>query len=320
MKILNAREIEDLVKFPDLIHVIQQAYETFEAGNFVMPDRAHVAWKDNTLLLMPCFTDAAFSTKLVSVFPGNAGRNIPTIQGVVILNDSTTGEPVALLSGVKLTALRTAAVGGLAAQFLSPAETDTLGLVGAGMQGFYQVLAACSQRPIKTVTVLEHRGRDLGPFLADLGEKLPGVEFKTSKTVEKLLEESRLVITATTSSEPVLPEDPDRLRGRCVIGIGSFRPGMREFPEALFQCVDQCFVDTPFACKETGDLAVPLDKGWILPEAVIPFGRLVTGNVSLSDSATTLFKSVGMALFDLFTAVHVVEKAAGTDTGITVDL
>ena len=131
------------------------------------------------------------------------------------------------------------------------------------------------------------------------------------------VERAEIVVTATASREPVLPDDRELVRGRHFIGIGSYKPFMREFPRAVFQEVREVLVDVEFAKEETGDLAVPLEEGWITPGQVRTLGKALSA--PLDCSGTTLYKSVGMALFDVLAADHLLRKAQALGAGVSVE-
>ena len=95
---------------------------------------------------------------------------------------------------------------------------------------------------------------------------------------------------------------------------------MREFPQAVTQLVDQVFIDTDFATKESGDIASPLKDGILKPAQIYTLGKIIMGKVTLFDNPTTFFKSVGMALFDLVTANLIYEKALSKNLGTEIDL
>lgn len=317
---ISARNIDTLVEFDELVDAMEKAFTIYNSGEFLMPDRMHVHKDQNTLLLMPCFADQSFCTKLVSVYPGNTSLNKPVIQGTVVFNDIKTGEPIALLNGPKLTAMRTAAVGSLGVRYLSAENAETLGIVGAGVQAFHQTLFACSQRSIKRILVYGRSQPAIDRFMKDIKDNLPKVAVVQAKSNNQLLEESQIIITATTSKEPVLPDNKKLYQDKCIIGVGSFKPEMMEFPPALFQSVQQIFIDTDFAKKECGDLAIPLKNNWITDNQVIPISDLVTGKIELEPSSTTCFKSVGMALFDLIAAELIVNKAIKQGIGTQIEL
>ncbi len=320
MLVINKQDISRAVSTKQLVDIMEQAFISYENGDFLMPDRMHVHDDQNTLLLMPCFAKESFATKIVSVFPENSERNLPAIQGIVVLNNRQTGEPLAILNGPKLTAMRTAAVGSVAVRHLAPANAETLGIVGTGVQGFHQALFACSQIPFKKVLIFSARSESMQRFQDKLTPLIPDVKIAISSTVENLVEKSQVIITATSSSEPVLPNDDLLFSEKCVIGIGSFKPDMREFSQALFKKVAQIFVDTEFAIKESGDLAIPLRKEWIKTKQVNTLAKLITGKVKRDPSTTTCFKSVGMALFDLFAAEYVYKQCIDKGLGSNIDI
>ena len=321
MLILGEKDIQTAVSREELMDEVERALRLQESGACCQPPRTHLDHGENTLLLMPCFAGEFLGTKLVTVFPGNAARNAPVVDSVMVLNRADTGEALALLNGRVLTALRTGAVGGVGVRHLSPPGTRHLGIVGAGMQGFHQTLFAATARLITDIHVFDRRCGVVPAFLQQLSDALPGVRVHQAPSVEALLEAAETVITATTSSEPVLPNEEELLRGRHFVGIGSFKPTMRECPEALFRLVSRVFVDTEHASVESGDLAVPLREGWIERERVVPLGRLLTGAETFDPHRqTTLFKSVGMALFDLCAAGLIYRKAMVNGLGQRIEL
>lgn len=315
----------------EIMDTIEQAMVVYEQGEVYMPPRMHLAYGDNDmLLLMPCFTKKGFGTKLVTVFPENSKYDAAVTNGVVLLNKAETGEPIALINGFVLTALRTAAVGSVSIRHLADDNATKLGLVGAGVQGYYQALFAAQTRPIKDIYVFSRTAGKIGEFLEKLGSALPEVRLHQAPSPETLLEASDIVITATTSNEPVLPDEPNLYTGKHFVGIGSFRPQMREFPAALFKEAERVFVDTEHALEETGDLIIPLAEGWLERSRIQTLGRFLLDrkeNSSLSPAydqdvkkATTFFKSVGMALFDLMAGQLVYEKAVENGLGQTIHL
>ena len=322
MLCINEKEILEAVTLEELMDAVETALLLYEKKEFEMPLRMQTDYRGNTLLLMPCFTENRFAAKLVSLFPGNAGRNLPVLMGTVILNDGETGEPLALLNGAKLTALRTGAVGGVGVRYLTSPGIATLGIVGAGVQGLHQALFACRERDITRVYVYD-RDPDISySFMLKFVELLPGVKIYLAGTIEDLLEESDLIITATNAVQPVLPEREELLRGKHFIGIGSYKPEMREFPEALFTLLDEMYVDTEHAVEEAGDLIEPLKNGWLKREQVSTLGKLVMNNEKkeAGKKGATLFKSVGMALFDLVVADLIYREARQKGIGTSIEL
>lgn len=322
MLCLNAQEIFDSAGIEKIIDQVEAAFIRYENGDFVMPDRMHINLDGNTLLLMPCSAGDSLGTKLVSLFPDNPKKNLPVLFGTMVLNDGETGEPIAILNGSALTAYRTGAVGGAGVRHLAPRDVTRLGIVGAGIQGLYQARAACSQRDFSTVYVFDSQPEKIEPFIRKLSPFLTGVEIIRADSCEHLIGSSQVIITATTSQHPVLPENTELLQNKLVIGIGSYQPQMREFPAALFSLLELMFIDTDFARHESGDLITPLKEGWIAPKQVFTLGKLINGQVDFDreKESTRLFKSVGMALFDVVTAEFIYRQAKEKGLGREVEL
>ncbi len=303
--ILNAASVEEM------LDAIEASMYLYGRKEFHMPQRLHVDHKDNVLLLMPCFLGDYFATKVVTLFPGNTDKDVPVLNGIVILNDAETGMPVALLDGPALTASRTAAVGAVSIRHLAPRDADAVGIIGAGVQGFYQARAACSARHITDVFIYDLYPEKASTLKDKLSQVIPNVKVHHAACVEDLLEQTQVVITATTSLEPVLPDVEELLTGKHFVGIGSYKPEVREFPRALFNLIENVLIDTEHALEESGDVIVPLRNGWLKRDQVSTLGRFLT-DAKAADRAkgeTTFFKSVGMALFDVCASKLVYENA-----------
>ena len=320
MLILSENDILNAVDFNDLLKSAENALLLQESGEFFMPDRVHLHHQGNVQLIMPAFANDHFATKLVSVYPGNRKLGKPSLYGTVILQDGHTGEPLALLNGAKLTALRTGAAGALGLAWTSPRNLETIGLVGAGVQGFHQALFACTVRNINKIAVFDPYHKDIQGFIRELSAFLPEVKITEQKNIHELLNQSEAVITSTTSLKPVIPGDVSLINGKHFIGIGSYRPDMREYPDALFKQLSAVIVDTPLAKKESGDLASPLKMGLIREDQVYTLGKLISGKVKIDDTQTNFFKSVGMALFDLEAAEIIYSRAKQKQIGQEVEL
>ena len=314
---LTEKDILKAVSIDEILDVIETSMYIYEKKEFHMPQRLHIDHEENTLLLMPCFTKDCFGTKLVTLFPGNPEKHIPVLNGIMVLNDAQTGVPLALLNGAALTALRTAAVGAVSIRHLAPDNTQIVGIIGAGVQGFYQALAACTTRHLTDIFIYDLYLEKASALRDKLSEMIPNVKLHQADCVEDLLEKSQVVITATNSLEPVLPDKEELLVGKHFVGIGSYKPNMREFPRALFNMLKTVFIDTEHALHESGDLIVPLQNNWIRQEQVMTLGRLLIENKSLDEvkGETTLFKSVGMALFDVCASKLIYDKAVQKGIG-----
>ena len=195
-----------------------------------------------------------------------------------------------------------------------------LGLIGAGVQGMQQVLAATAVRKFSQVLILDRITERVEPFISCLRSMIPGVTVRQAQSPDELAGDSEVVITATNSLKPVLPDDKNLLLNKHIIAIGSYKPQMRELPDSLFKLIDHCFVDVNFALEESGDLIHPIEVGLLKQKQVTPLGKLIRGDVNIDLNHTTLFKSVGMGLFDLFTAEWLYNRARLAGIGEMVRL
>ncbi len=320
MLYIGKKHMEEIIELDKIMDCIEDAFGLYETGQFQMPDRMHVDREEGTILYMPCFTDKVSGTKIVSTFPENIKSGIPSIQGTMVLNKSKTGEPLAILDGAMITAYRTGAVGGVGVRHTTRPNCKSVGLVGTGVQGFYQVLYACKARPIEQVTIFDRNSERAMSFKKRLEEQLPAVTIHAADSVEDLVKNSEIIITATPATSPVLPDDPALLKGKHVIAIGSYKYEMRELPPALYQVLDDVYIDTELAAEESGDLIVPVEQGWIKKEDMNVFGKVYHELVKspIVEERTTLYKSVGMALFDLLVAEAIYESAVEKNLGVNL--
>lgn len=316
--LFNQKDIFEAVELEEVVDTIEESMKFYESGNFEMPTRMHLNYDDNTLLLMPCSAKNKVGTKLLTLTPNNKNRKMPVIQGCFILNDTETGEILAIIDGSSLTALRTGAVGAAGIRNITDENISSVGVVGAGVQGYHQALCASGVRELDSICVFDTDPRKMEEFEEKLSNK-KDLKITKSDSVEELLNLSDVIITATPSNEPVLPDEKKMIENKHFIGIGSYKPEMREFPEAVYRKIDKVFIDTYDAIEETGDIIYPLEKGWIDRSQIYTLGKLLNGDIEVDLTDTTFFKTVGMALFDLVTANLIYEKAEGTDIGTEIE-
>jgi len=318
MIFLNRAAIEKIISLEEVMDSVENAFLAYEDNKFDMPDRIHVNNKENTLLYMPCFTNEIFGTKSLTIFPENSQVGKPVIDGFMTLNDPNTGEPLAMIDGKTLTEVRTGAVGGVGAKYLSEMNSSTLGLIGTGVQGFQQILFISKVRPIKKVKIYGSNIEKLKDFSNRLKKKID-VEVVICSSVEEILEGTDIVVTATSSDNPVLPNKAELLKGKTFIAIGSYKPTMRELPREIYPLVDKIYTDTYFAKEESGDLCYPLSEGLIKEEQIHTIGSFLKDKEKKIDE-TVFFKSVGMALLDLYVAKAIYEKAIHLNIGQKINI
>jgi ornithine cyclodeaminase len=267
MLYLNADDVHQSLAFEEVMECVEEAFRIYESKDFIMPDRfAMNCGGSNSLLLMPCAAQGHISTKLVTIFPENKSKGKPAISGMVVLKDQNTGEILALMHGGSITALRTGAVTGVSIKYLAENSAGKAGLIGCGLQGYYQLRYACLARPIQRIHLFDIIPEAVVSLSQRLKEQLPEVKIQAMDSVEELVKASDIVISATTARKPVFPNDEELFKGKHFVAIGSFEPDVREFPDAIFRVLKKVWIDTGFAKEESGELIAPLQSGLLKDE------------------------------------------------------
>ena len=318
---MNTESILSSFSFSGVMDAVADAMIDLETSpqTLVAPLRTSVPLEENTLMMMPCLSKTDWGLKVLTLFPDNPVRLKPFINGLFLLFDGSDGRPAALLDGRTLTAVRTGGVGGLGVRTLSAPHATRLGIVGAGEQSYWQVRFACSVRPFSRVLLYDTIESKAEICAERIRRVCPELEIEITKSTTTLLKNSDVVITATNAPAPVFENSPVYFEGKTFVGIGSYRPDMREYPDALFRAVQNIYVDTEHAFHETGDLIEPLESGVVSRKDIRSLGDLLSdqkGSVAFESGA--FFKSVGYAAFDLFVARYLFRR--GVENGKAIDL
>jgi hypothetical protein len=176
MLILNRLQVEALLDVDALIDALAPAMADLSAGRASVPDRvaALVPEHEGFLAAMPGFVPSAkvLMSKLVSLFPHNAGTELPTHQAVIVAFDPDTGQPVALLDGTAITAIRTGACSALSARLLARPDADVLAILGTGVQARSHARAMCRVMPIRQIRVAGRDYAKAAALAAELSDTL----------------------------------------------------------------------------------------------------------------------------------------------------
>ena len=306
MRVLDAAQVRAAAPMPELLDAVEAAYRDVTARRDRSPIRSRIPMGGGELILMPGLREggAGASVKLVTVMPGNAALGLPTIHAVVAWFDAASGEPLALLDGATLTAMRTGAASGVGARLMARPEARVLALFGVGAQAAWQVRAVMAARPIDEVRVYARTPARREAFAADLAQELgSAVTVVASHSAEEALGGADVVCTATTSQEPIFSADWISPVTH-ISAVGSFRLEMVELPPELFGRASLVAVDSrEAALEEAGELVAAIRAGVLAPDGFIEVGEIDPGWAASRDpSAITIFKSVGLAIQDLATA------------------
>jgi ornithine cyclodeaminase/alanine dehydrogenase-like protein (mu-crystallin family) len=308
MRVVAAEEIDRALSFPALVDAIAEAF----AGDSVVPTRHHHEIErpgsDATLLLMPAWTgpataDGFVGVKVVSVYPDNNAKGLPSVIGTYLLMDGETGEPRAALDGTRLTLWRTAAASALAARHLARDDASRMVMVGAGALAPFLIRAHRSQRPIREVALWNHKSEKAEALAAAL--QADGLPVTAVTDLESAVREADLVSCATLSGEPIV-QGAWLKPGAHLDLVGAFNLKMREADDEAVRRAE-AFVDTAAALTEGGDVALALRSGVVADDHVrgTLFDLCRNGAPPRKPDAVTLFKSVGTAIEDLAAAMLV---------------
>ncbi|GAA3523968.1 ornithine cyclodeaminase family protein [Amycolatopsis ultiminotia] len=258
------------------------------------PARVVAAVPAGQLLLMPSSGEGFAGVKLASVAPGNPERGLPRIQGHYLLLDGTTLSPLALLDGIAITAVRTAAVSAVAADVLARPEASRLVVFGTGPQAHSHVAALRAVRPVRELVVV---GRDPARTRAFAAEY---AELSARTGTPDDVAEADLVACCTTARTPLfdgalLPEHAT------VVAVGSHEPEAREVDDTTVARSTVVVEAVTAGLREAGDVVLAVRSGALAEEDIVPLADLVAGRVPVP-AGPRLFKSVGMAWEDLVVA------------------
>jgi ornithine cyclodeaminase/alanine dehydrogenase-like protein (mu-crystallin family) len=302
LRVIGAEELRARLPMGAAVDALEEAFRTLDPTGG--PLRTHVETPHGSVLLMPAFGEAGVGVKLVSLTQANPERGLPFIHASYVLFDAETQALDAVLDGSALTALRTAAVSGLATRFLSPHEAERLVVFGAGVQARSHLEAMCAVRPVTDLVVVS-RSRGAAEALVEegLGRGL------TARLGEpEAVREADLVCTCTTAEEPLF--DGSWLpAGVHVNAVGSYRPETRELDTESVRRARVVVETREVALAEAGELLIPIREGVISADHVAAdLAETVRGaDVRRSPDDVTLFKSVGMAFEDLVVARAIVD-------------
>jgi ornithine cyclodeaminase len=325
--ILNHADVEALLAMDECIDVMAGALAALARGQVHMPLRMVVRPPEaaGLLALMPAYVatprgEPFFGLKAIAVFHDNPAHGKDAHQGGVLLFSGETGELLALMNGSAITAIRTAAVSGLATRLLAREDAGELALVGAGVQARTHLAALHCVRPLRRVRVASRKPEHAGAFAAELGPRYP-FPIEPVASAEQAVRGADLVVLATTSSEPVIRREwiaP----GAHINAIGAYSPSAREVDSATVAAA-RVYVDRrESAAAEAGDLLIPLGEGVIGPEHVVAeLGEVVTGSRPgrTAPDEITLFKSLGLPIEDLASAEFLYRRARERGAGSWVE-
>jgi ornithine cyclodeaminase/alanine dehydrogenase-like protein (mu-crystallin family) len=325
---LTRDEVRRLVSMAEAVALMKTAFAELSAGRTDSPLRTVIPVPERAgdALFMPARVPAldALGVKIVGVFTENPSRGLPTIHALVCLLDPETGQPLAIMDGTYLTALRTGAVSGAATDLLARPESRLLAVIGAGAQGATQMAAVCAVRPIERIIAVDRDEAAFDRLRQALDRDWPDLRDRVETTTDAAaaVSQADVVCTATTSRTPVF-DDADVRPGTHINAVGAYTPEMQELPAATVARATVVVDAVEAVLAEAGDLIIPLrdgliDRGHIGRELGMAAAGTAPGRTR--DDEITLFKSVGNAVQDVVVGRRAVERARETGVGTVIGL
>jgi thiomorpholine-carboxylate dehydrogenase len=285
MEYFEEEKVRQLLHLEQLIPAMRQVLAEFSAGKWKQPLRGVLAQHGGFFGVMPA-SGESMGTKIVTYYPENAGTNLPTHMAVIALFDPKTGEPLALMDGRYITEMRTAAVSAVATDALAAPDAKVLALLGAGVQGRAHLEALRHIRQFEEIRIWNRTPARAERFAEEHGVK--------AMVLEKAVRDADVVVTATSSHESIL-KGAWLKTGAHVNAVGSSRPNWRELDDVAMSNV--VIVDSYEGARtEAGDVIL----SGVTPSAEL--GEILNGTKRVDASATTIFKSLGMAVEDVAAA------------------
>lgn len=328
LRVLCEADVRQAVTMAEAIQAVREAYVQLSTGQAVVPLRTPVPVdkQEGVTLFMPAYlrSSDALGAKIVSVFPGNPQRGLPTIHAVVVVVDAETGRPIAMMDGTYLTALRTGAASGVATDLLARSDAHVAAIFGAGAQARTQLEAVCTVRAINTVWVFDPVPGAAAAYVAEMRMRSRPIPrgLRVAQSPAQAVSQADVICTATTARTPVF-DDADLKPGVHINGIGSYTPQMQEVPAATVARAKIVVDSRSASLAEAGDLLTPLKDGTIsLDQIHGEIGEVAAGQIPgrQSDDDITFFKSVGVAVQDVAVASLILRRATELGLGTEVDL
>ena len=328
MLLISRKEVEELLDVDALIDALAAGMSDLSAGRASVPNRvgARVDELDGLLLAMPGYapSSGALVAKLVSLFPRNAGGELPTHQAVIAVFDPETGRPDALLDGEAITATRTGAGSALATRLLAREDATTLAILGTGVQAHSHARAVTRVRAFEELRVAGRTRSKAEAMAEELAGELD-LRIVVAGSWEEACQRADVICAATHATEPVVRREW-LSAGTHVNSVG-FNPQGRELDDATV-IASRVVVESRAAALApvpagSNDLLQPMERGLIGPDHIqAEIGELVDGSRPgrMTQGQITLYKSVGVAVQDAVAAALVLGAARARGAGQNVEL
>jgi ornithine cyclodeaminase len=317
-RVVEPAEIRAALDMASCIEACETAFRAYSKGRAALPGVIHldVPEREGEVHIKAGYLHGSrhFTLKVASGFPGNAGRGMPTSDGLLVVFDAETGAPLALLLDHGfVTDLRTGAAGGVAARLLAPERVTTVAVIGTGAQARYQLDALALVRPGFGRVRVWGRSADHARACVDSLRGRPGLppgcEYAVASTVREAVAGAEVVVTCTASRAPLL-EAAWLAEGAHVTAVGADSPEKQELQPQVLARADVLAVDSRDQCSRLGELRHALAGGFVTAPKAVELGEIVAGARPgrTAPHQLTVCDLTGVGVQDAAAAALVVER------------
>jgi ornithine cyclodeaminase/alanine dehydrogenase-like protein (mu-crystallin family) len=311
---INKETIASLLPMTECISVMEKTFRSLASGNCVQPLRP-LMWlpdKKGLLGMMPGYAGDidVMGIKVISVFPGNKNSGYSSHQGVVVLFETKNGRPICIADADEITAIRTPAASAVATNLLAKKDAETLSILGSGLQAARHIEAMLLVRKIKKIILWSRNEL----HAKELAEKIVAkVDISIAKNPEEAVRDIDIICTVTGSADPLIKGEWVS-KGTHINAVGACTSTAREL-DTVTILKSKLFTDSYESLyHEAGDFIIPKNEGAIdnshvkgeIGEILLEKKNGRTGNDDI-----TVFKSLGLAVEDIFSVDHIYRKLTG---------
>lgn len=326
MIIFQEQDIRNYVQVnSEVIQIIEKGFNKLAQGTVMMPPimRVDIPEHNGEVDIKTAYIQGfnKFAVKMSSGFFNNSQRGLPSLSGMMLLISSETGIPQSiLLDNGYLTDVRTAAAGAVAAKYLSKPKLDTVGVIGAGAQARYQMMALKQVRDFKRILVYGPTTYKVEQYVKEMERELD-VKVTAVTHAEAVVRESELVVTTTPSKTPIIKKEwlhP----GLHITAMGSDAEHKQELEVEVLSMADTLVCDVKSQCFRLGELHHGLEQGTISLESdITELGEITSGQKKgrTHDNEITICDLTGTGVQDTAIALYAYDAMTAKALGIRLE-
>ena len=303
MKIINIEKIKEIIDKIDLIPLIEEGFVKYSKGQAVVPPVGELLFDkppgDVHIKYGYIMGDDYYVIKIASGFHENPKLGIPSGNGMMLLFNQKTGEPVGgLFDRGYLTDVRTGVAGAIAAKYLAPRKIRKIGIVGTGTQARLQLAYLESVISCRETIVFGRNDTKLGEYKNKM--VLHGFAVSTTKDINELTSQCNLIVTTTTSRQPLISCKQVQ-KGTHITAVGSDTPSKQELDQVILGEADLVVADSISQCLERGEIFHAFKEGILQQDDIVELGQIIEGKIEgrTSEDQITIADLTGVAVQDI---------------------